>query len=62
MSRFWAAGNSYESEDESETESEEDNAKIPAGGGRFGAAYEDSESGTYESTNESSKLYLIPIH
>lgn len=45
MSRFWAAGESSESENESEQEVQV-NRQAPTGQGRFGANYDESDSGT----------------
>ena len=47
MSRFWAGDSASESESESDNEPIV-NQKAPQTGGRFGANYDESDSGTCE--------------
>lgn len=45
MSKFWAAGSSSESESASESESEDEQVTQRQAGGKFGATFQESDSG-----------------
>jgi hypothetical protein len=48
MSRFWAAGSSSESESGTESESEDEQLNQRQAGGKFGATFQESDSGKFE--------------
>jgi hypothetical protein len=56
MSRFWAAGSSSESESGSESESEDEQLTQRQAGGKFGATFQESDSGKFKD------FYLFEVH